>query len=163
MCLLRVAPQDLPASTLLLSIAVGAHAGVATLVMSLLFPLPSAVPMGLTLTLLPGVFAFALLAARGLRERFPQTWAALAGTGTVLAVVALPLMAVLGSLPVGSVPAAAGMLLTVLWLALVVWNLVVSGHILRHALSVHLTAGIGISMVLMWLSATVVHHLFGPS
>ena len=36
-----------------------------------------------------------------------------------------------------------------------------SGHILRHALSVHLTVGIGISMAFFWLSALVIHQMFG--
>ena len=163
MCLLRVAPQDLPASTLLLAISVGANAAVGALVLSLHSPLLSALAMGVTMSLLPGLFAFALLCARGLTARFPQTWSALAGTGAVLGVVALPLFALLGERAPDGPPGPAGVIFTVVWLALLVWNLVVSGHILRHALSVHITAGIGISMVFLWLSATIVHQLFGPS
>ena len=161
MCLLRVAPQDLPASPMLLGIAVAAHAGVGTLITVLYYPPLTAVAVSLTGTLLLGILAFVLLSARGLVERFSQTYAAFAGTGAVLEAVALPLVAMLESNEPGGGPSAAGVILTIPWLALLVWSWVVSGHILRHSLSVHLTAGIGISMAFFWLSALVIHQLFG--
>ena len=161
MCLLRVAPQDLPASTLLLGIAVAANAGLGTLVTLLHFPPLTAVAVGVTLTLLPGLFAFVLLVVRGRVERFSQTYAALAGTGAVLGLISLPLVVLMERSGPADGPSAAGVLVTVPWLALLVWSWVVSGHILRHALSVHLTAGIGISMALFWLTAMVIHQVFG--
>ena len=161
MCLLRLAPQDLPASPLLLGIAVAAHAGVGTLITALYYPALTAVAVSLTGTLLLGLLAFVLLSARGLVERFSQTYAAFAGTGAVLEAVALPLVAMMESNEPGGAPSPGGMILTIPWLVLLVWSWVVSGHILRHALSVHLTAGIGISMAFFWLSALVIHQLFG--
>lgn len=160
-CLLRRAPQDLPASPLLLGIALSAHAGLGVLVTALYYPLLTAIGVSVTGTLLLGLLAFALLTARGLGERFLQTYAAFAGTGAVLEAIALPLVALLEGSEAGDAPSAAGVILTIPWLALLVWSWVVSGHILRHALSVHLTAGIGISMAFFWLSALVVHQLFG--
>ena len=161
MCLLRVAPQDLPASPVLLGIAIVAHAGLGTLITLLYYPPLTAVAVSVTGTVLLGILAYALLSARGLVERFAQTFAAFAGTGAVLEAIALPLVALLESSEPGVTPSAAGVILTVPWLVLLVWSWVVSGHILRHALSVHLTVGIGISMAFFWLSAAVVHQLFG--
>ena len=161
MCLLRLAPQDLPHSPLLLGIAVAAHVGLGIAVTGLHYPLPTAIGVSLTGTLLLGLLAFALLSVRGLGERFLKTCAAFAGTGAVLQAAALPLVVLLESREPGIAPSAAGVVLTIPWLALLVWSWVVMGHILRHALSVHLTAGIGISMAFFWLSALVVHQLFG--
>ena len=79
----------------------------------------------------------------------------------MLEAIALPLVAMLESAEPANAPSASGAILTVPWLILLVWSWVVSGHILRHALSVHLTVGIGISMAFFWLSAAVVHQLFG--
>ena len=161
MCLLRRAPQDLPASPLLLGIAVCAHAGLGTLITTLHYPFLTAIGVSVTGTLLLGLLAFVLLAVRGHGERFFQTYAAFAGTGAVLEAVALPLVALLEGSEPGDAPSAAGVVLTIPWLALLVWSWVVSGHILRHALSVHLTAGIGISMAFFWLSALAIHQMFG--
>ena len=160
-CLLRRAPQDLPASPLLLGIAVTAHVGLGVLVTALHYPLLTAIGVSLTGTLLLALLAFGLLSARGFGRRFTQTFAAFAGTGAVLQVIAFPLVALLEGADPGGASAAAGVILTIPWLALLVWSWVVSGHILRHALSVHLTAGIGISMAFFWLSALVIHQLFG--
>ena len=161
-CLLRLGPQDLPASPVLLGLAVAAHAGLGTLVAALYYPPLTAVAASVTGTVLIGALAYVLLSARGLLERFSQTYAAFAGTGAVLEAIALPLAAMLErGEPPGATPGAAGALLTIPWLGLLVWSWVVSGHILRHALAVHLTAGVGISMAFFWLSALVVHQLFG--
>lgn len=162
-CLLRLAPQDLPASPMLLGLAVAAHAGLGALVAAVYYPPFTAVAVSVTGTVLLGLLAYLLLLVRGHLERFSQTYAAFAGTGAVLEAIALPLAAILeGNEPPGSgPPSAAGALLTIPWLALLVWSWVVSGHILRHALAVHLTAGIGISMAFFWLSAVVVRQLFG--
>ncbi|MCY4451077.1 MAG: hypothetical protein OXC01_03920 [Immundisolibacterales bacterium] len=161
MCLLRVAPQDLPASSLLLALAIAAHAGLGTVVSLLYVPFSTALGVSVTGTVLLGVLAYALLSFRGLVARFSQTYAALAGTGAVLEAVALPIVAVLDGTSSSDAPSATGVLRTVPWLALLVWSWVVSGHILRHALSVHITAGIGISMAFFWLSAVVIHRVFG--
>ncbi len=161
MCLLRLGPQDLPASPFLLGIALVAHVGLGTLVTALHYPFPTAFAVSVTATLLIGILAFVLLSARGLTERFFQTWAAFAGTGAVLEAVSLPLVVLLGTNEPAGAASAAGVLLAIAWLALLVWIWVVGGHILRHALSVRLTAGIGISMALFWFSTLVIHQLFG--
>jgi len=160
-CLLRRAPQDLPASPVLLGIAVTAHLGLGILVTALHYPFLTAIGVSLTRTLLLALLAFVLLSARGLGQRFTQTFTAFAGTGAALELIVFPLVALMEGADPGGVSAAAGVLLTIPWLALLVWSWVVSGHILRHALSVHLTAGIGISMAFFWLSALIIHRLFG--
>ena len=160
-CLLRLGPQDLPASPVLLGIALAAHAGLGIAITALYYPFLTAVAVSVTGTVLLGLLAFVLLSVRGLVERFFQTYAAFAGTGAVLEALALPLVALLETNEPAGAASAAGVILTIPWLALLVWSWVVSGHILRHALSVHLTVGIGISMAFFWLSALVIHQMFG--
>lgn len=168
-CLLRLGPQDLPASPFLLGIAVAAYLGLGVLVTALHYPFLTAVGISVTGALIFGLLAFVLLSVRGVSERFFQTCAAFAGTGAVLEAAALPLVALLEPIePEGTgagaragAGSAAGLLLTLPWLALLIWSWVVGGHILRHALSVRLTAGIGLSIALFWLSTLVIHHLFG--
>ena len=160
-CLLRLGPQDLPASPFLLGIAVAAYLGLGVLVTALHYPFLTAVGISVTGALIFGLLAFVLLSVRGVSERFFQTCAAFAGTGAVLEAAALPLVALLEPGEPEGAGAAAGLLLTLPWLALLIWSWVVGGHILRHALSVRLTAGIGLSIALFWLSTLVIHHLFG--
>ena len=166
-CLLRLGPQDLPASPFLLGIAVAAYLGLGVLVTALHYPFLTAVAISVTGALIFGLLAFVLLSVRGVSERFFQTCAAFAGTGAVLEAAALPLVALLEPVePEGAeagavAGSAAGLILTLPWLALLIWSWVVGGHILRHALSVRLTAGIGLSIALFWLSTLVIHHLFG--
>ena len=160
-CLLRLAPQDLPSSPLLLGIALAAYVGLGTVITNLTYPFLTAFAVSVTGALLLGLLAYALLSARGLVERFMKTYAAFAGTGAVLEAVALPLVLLLEVNEPAGAPSAAGVILAIPWLALLVWSWVVGGHILRHALSVHLAAGIGISMAFFWLSTMVIHQLFG--
>ena len=161
MCLLRLGPQDLPASPFLLGVTVAAYVGLGVLATAFHYPFLSAVAISVTGTLVFGLLAFALLSVRGVAGRFYQTCAALAGTGAVLEAVALPLVALLeAGEPEGARPGA-GVVLAIPWLAFLVWSWVVGGHILRHALSVRLPAGIGLSIALFWLSTLAIHQLFG--
>lgn len=160
-CLLRLAPQDLPASSFLLAVTAAAYAVLGVLISSFYYPLPAAAAVGVTGTALLALFTLALLYARGTPERFVQTLTALAGAGAVLEAAGIPLAAMLETGSAGPGPRFLGLFSTMLWLALLVWSWVVSGHVLRHALAVRLGAGVGISIAFFWLSAMVMHHLFG--
>src|SRR5690606_15422087 len=91
-CLLRAGPQDLPASSVLRSLALFAYvaSGVMILLPSVSFG--SAVAQALVDTLLLVVLLWAVLRWRGLPERFAQALTALAGTGALLGLAALPLV-----------------------------------------------------------------------
>jgi hypothetical protein len=89
--------------------------------------------------------------------RILQTLTAMAGSGTLLGLVALPL--VLWGQPSQAEAQASGMLLYA-WLLLLVWNLLVAGHILRHALSTSLGIGIGVALLYALFSMQLVAVLF---
>ena len=46
------------------------------------------------------------------------------------------------------------------WLLLLVWNLLVAGHILRHALSTSLGIGVGVALLYALFSMQLVATLF---
>ena len=147
MCRLRAAPQQAPASSSLLGVAL-----VFYVLVSIAVALPgSGWSLALWLTLLDlavlaGLTALVLWMA-GKPARFNQTLSALAGTGALLGLLALPLVLMAPD----PVPAWFGLL----WLAILFWSLVVRGHILRHALEIPLGMGVllsaGYALVLIWL------------
>lgn len=132
-CLLRAGPQDLPASRFLLAWVLGLHA-----LLGLVFglfegPAMRALAGALLGTVLLYVLAQVLLILRGRMVRLVQTVTALAGSEFLLGLIAL-----LPALWFYAVEGAGQRLLpSLLTLAILVWNLVVTGHILRHALEIH--------------------------
>lgn len=154
-CLFRQGPQDVPASSTLMMLGMLAYATTSVFI-GLLNLSPVA-------ALLSGVFDMALVAAmtqlllwiKDLGARFQQTFTALMGTGAILGLLALPLLYI--QLQVGE---QAALLPSVLILALVVWNLAVVGHILRHAMGAPFFVGLLLAVVFMYVSVSVMRSLF---
>ncbi len=131
-CLLRRGPQDVPHSRALLAILVLAG----FLVDLLFFTWQAAFAHALafvaaSLAAMVGVITV-LLGGLGYRRRVVQTLTAMLGAGLVFSALALPAL-----IAVSVAPAIRGPMV-LLTLALNLWSLVVTAHILRHALSVHL-------------------------
>lgn len=147
MCRLRATPQQVPASSVLLALALGFY-----VLVGIVVALPgSGWSMAMLLTLLDlvvlaGITAL-VLRLTGKAARFNQTLSALAGTGALLGLLAVPLVLVAPD----PVPAWAGLA----WLAILFWSLAVRGHILRHALEIPFGMGLllsaGYALVLIWL------------
>lgn len=138
-CLFRKGPQHVPASSTLLNLSVLSYGAAGLLLM-----LASAVPsralllIVLDIALLAGL-SYGLLTAAGQWRRFTQTLTALAGTGVLLQLLALPLAIWLARVGPQQ-PAAA--LPSLLYLLLLGWSIAVTGHILRHALSIPMALGV---------------------
>ncbi|RME34911.1 MAG: hypothetical protein D6786_03490 [Gammaproteobacteria bacterium] len=143
-CLLRRAPWQIPASGLLLRLAMAAY-----LVTGLLLALPTLPPAEVLLsTALDFVLLFGLTALglrlAGRRERIPQTLTALAGAGTVMNLLGLPLslwLAASGEAPFPSL----------LLLLLTLWSMAILAHVLRHALSIPFALGLLLAFGYYWL------------
>lgn len=143
LCRLRLGPQDLPVSPVLLRASLLAY-GVCGFVSALIGLSPVWALAGTLLDV--ALLALLTGVALGLRrrpERYTQTLTALAGSGTVLGLISLPIVTALGLAPDGPLQ----LLLSNLWLLLLVWNLVVIGHIARHALDLGMPAGLGVALV----------------
>lgn len=156
-CLFRQGPQDLPASGILLGIAVAAHAATAVLLSTVSLGTLSAVLAGLLDTVLLCALTASLLYMQRLAMRVVQTLTAMAGSGAVITLVALPVIAWLHSVRAAGGDAGLAVLLL---LVLLGWSLAVAGHILRHALSVPYFLGLVLAVVFYWISITVLNAAF---
>jgi hypothetical protein len=157
-CRLRKGPQDLPASPELLSLSLLAYAAAVALLTMLSKPPAVAVGASLMETALLAGINFVLLALRGFDGRWVQTTTAMAGTGVLFTLFAMPLFAGMSGdgTGAGAVPA----LLYAALLLLVVWNVAVTAHILRHALTVPFPAAIVIAAAYAWVVAAAVAGMF---
>jgi hypothetical protein len=159
-CLLRAGPQDLPASRALLWLAMASYALVSFLLSLPAYPLVVAGQLALMDATLLSVFAATALYLPGKMARLTQTLTALAGTGTLFGLFALPVIQLFSpGQDAGQPPAWAGML----WLLLFGWNLIVVAHIMRHALSVKLPVAIGIALLYTLVTMQIINVLFPMS
>lgn len=158
-CLFRRGPQDLPTSGFLLYLTLATHA-VSSFLLSLgNHPTATAAMAGITDTALLAALTLSLLYTHGRMVRIPQTLAALAGSGTLLGLIALPPTYWLFSLrDTGSDQTLPILLL----LALIVWSLVVMGHIIRSALSTRLIIGLVVAVLFYWIAVSIQGTLFPP-
>jgi hypothetical protein len=121
------------------------------------YPLAVAGQLALMDAVLLIVFASTALYLRGKMARLTQTLTALSGTGTLLGLIALPVIQLLSSgLEAGQPVLLAGML----WLLLFGWSLIVVAHIMRHAMSVNLPVAIVIAMLYTLVAMQVMNTLF---
>lgn len=130
--LLRRAPQDDAFSHAALAVSLAAYFSVDLLQVVSGSAWSAAVKITLADTLVMVVFTWAVLQLAGKSLRLVQTLTALAGTGTLLGMLGLPLVSQAAQAHQAGGPTAA---LLLGWLVLLVWGIAVQAHIFRHALS----------------------------
>lgn len=155
-CLLRAGPQDLPASSTLPVLAALGYFLSSLLLFLVDARLPSALSAAGADTALLCGFTWGILQVRHYPERFKQTLSALAGTGTLLGLCALPLMEVIVRAQAQGADAGGALFG---WLAMLLWSFAVFGHIVRHALSVPLSFGIGLGVLFAVISVAIIRAL----
>lgn len=159
LCLLRRAPQDLPASTVLFWAVLAADLAVG-LVVGLAAGLPLGPSLGQDLFetgLLLGAL-YAGLYFTGHPGRFLQAGSALLGASVLISLAALlPLLLN----PTGSEETDAAALGALLLLALLAWSVVVTGHILRHTFAISLAQGAAIAVAFQIVAIFLLGGLFG--
>ncbi len=160
LCLLRALPQDLPTSGLLLGLTLVTHALSSALLSAFQLGLARGLVAGVAETALLGAMTAGLLALHRLRHRLVQTLTALAGTGTVIGVAALPVYLWTQGLHGGSGGAGAALLVL---LAMVAWSVVITGHILRHAISGSFFLGLVLAVVFYWTTVNLLDGLFAAA
>ena len=151
-CLLRAAPQDLPASRAGMVGALVVYAAAGVLGVIDVLTLENAILATVVDTLLLAAVTHLALQWRRLENRVTQTLTALAGCGALLSLLAW---------------GAAGLAREAfqpewVWAAFLVWYTLVFGHILRHALSINLVAGVAASLLYLIFSIGVTGLFMNP-
>ncbi len=144
--LLRAGPQRLPPSRLLLVLLLASHALFGYLLGALDEPAPYALVHAALMTLLMVSVTHALLLWCRHLERLAQTLSALAGTDLLLGLISLPIQ--LWSAAHGEPQ----VLKALLVLGLLVWSVVITAHILRHALDLAMVQTVPIALSYTLLS-----------
>ncbi len=145
-------PQDIPASTWLLRLLIPIYMVINFLIVALSVDMFDALLQVIVEVLLIFAFAWGLMYFTGRPERYQQTTCALLGTDALISLFALPALATL----IGQGSALA----FVVVVSLMLWHWVVTGHILRHALSQPLIFGLGVAFLYLLASFQIMAFLF---
>ena len=133
-CLLQKCPQDLPASPVLFWPVLFSYGAISAIL------------------LLPTLITFVFLYLCSVPRRWLQTGTALAGTGLIFSLIAVPLFYWRVFFEINTeIQTMIGLLV----LVLVIWNVAVMTHILRHALSASYMLGILGSVTYITLTSLV--------
>ena len=159
-CLLKAGPQALPASSFLLSATALAGLLTGTIVIAdAMGNVFTAFMAQLLDLLLLALLLLTMLRLKGLESRFTQAATALFGCGALINLVTLPLPLLAPEEGAGQQAAGPAFFL---YLALIIWALVVVGHIFRHAMEIHLVRGILIAVGYFFAVNLAVQMLFLP-
>ena len=156
-CLFRKGPEDLPASGFLCGLSLACYVLVSFLVASASSGIVAGVQLAALDVVMLIVFVSVLLYLQTKTERLGQTLSAMAGSGSLMGLFAVPLVLLVDpGLPADQLSP----LLIGSWLSLLVWNIFVMAHIMRHALSTSFAVGLGAAVLYALVSMQIVATLF---
>ena len=138
-CLLRRAPQDDALSYRALLWALFAYVVIDLVQASMTSVWGVSLGMTVLDTVVLVVFTWLVLRVMGRSARFVQTLTAVAGTGALLGLVAMPLVLQASRANQGDGQTGT---LVLGWLVMLVWSITVQANIFRHALSTRYGAGL---------------------
>lgn len=153
-CWLRKGPQDMPSATILMVILVAVDVLVGVFLGIAKVSLGQATLESLLSVLIMIVFIQLSLRVRRYAARFNQTLSAMAGCDALLGSVLVPLLVLLKA---GILPP---LVFANLWLLLLIWIIVITAHILRHALAVSFVTGILLSVAYLFMQLVINHFVF---
>lgn len=145
-CFLKAGPQDLPSSSWLMKFSLVVYFAVATLSQLLEYSLPISLAAAFSELILMLLLVALLLRFRGFSARYKQTVTAMAGTGTLISLVALPLV----QLASGISPEKMSVIdsaVMVLIMSVLLWSLMVTAHIFRNALEIKASMAVALTVV----------------
>ncbi len=158
LCLLRAKPQDLPASGALLGLLLAANILVGVLAFGGLYgSVVRAFMAGVVENLFFLTTLGSLLYFKGLLPRFNQAATALLGSSTLLAVILIPLYSMSAT---GGDHTAMTAVADLGALALLIWSLLIMGHVIRHTIEIPFGRGVMFAVVYFLLSSLFVGSLF---
>lgn len=150
---LRSGPQDMPAGWLpavvlgLAYIAQGFWA-------DRIFNESDTSPRSLLAITVQFLIIAALLNLKRLKSRLPQTLTSLAGAGLIFGFLSILLVYLTG-------PENTPAIIVLLWFALFLWSLAVDAHIYRHALSITMSLGVLLAVLIFAATFILIQTMFG--
>jgi len=152
-CLFKKGPQDVPHSPLLLRLSIISFAIISYLLIQLsVDSFQALLQLSVELIIIIG-FTGLVLSVTHKRKRFLQTACAIIGTDTLLTLFAMPILATL-SLDNSNILASFAML------ALMIWNWLVTTHIIRHAINKPFSFAAGIVFLYIFSAYQIMAVLF---
>ncbi|MEN8260748.1 MAG: hypothetical protein ABFS02_09220 [Pseudomonadota bacterium] len=151
-CLLRKGPQDLPVSRFLFYLTLIFYVATGFLLLMAAGWMMAATQIAAEFVL-TGAFTYGILTFDRKKTRFVQTFTALLGTDAFIGLCAVPFSGAVSD-PAKIGPA------DLLMSGLMLWHLVVTGHIFRHALSRSLGYGLGAALALIFVTYMIMNVLF---
>lgn len=148
----RRRPQDIPASHALFVVTFIVYLAVTVLLTAVAEDWPVAVKAALVDAVVLPAFVVIVLRLRNVSVRWLQTLTALAGVGALFTAAAIPPFMIISGMQASPISALASLAA----LALFAWNVLVAGHILRHALSISFPAGLLMAVVYVAVSTAAV-------
>lgn len=155
--LLRAGPQDLPASRVLLGMVLVIYVGVSFLISSTSADTLTALQTALLDVVILVGFIAVTLYLMNLRPRLVQVLTALAGTGSLVGLIALPVIHSIADVQQREL--LSGVTLFG-WFFLVLWSLLITAHIFRHALNVSFFFGVAMALLYMSISYSFMSTVF---
>jgi hypothetical protein len=149
---LRAGPQDLPSSWAI-TVLVALACGVQGVLADRMLDGPGEAPRSVVALTVQVVASAVLLWARRSPNRLPQTLTALTGTGFLFGLISMLLLT--QTTPDGFPPG-----LVLIWLGVFLWSLLVDAHVYRHALSITMSLGVLVAVLVFALNFMVIEMLF---
>lgn len=160
MLLMKAAPQDLPFSTGLMLRVIILYIISSIVVLGGQVELPLALGHILLSIAVTLSFSYVVLSSLNLKARFVQTVTALVGTGIAFNLLIWPVLNYGDSEQMSDL---AKLVLSLVILMIVSWEVLVTAHIYRNALSVKMTQAVLLSMALFFVSLTLTQLIFPES
>jgi len=160
-CLLRKGPQAVPESPFLLLVTLLFNLTISLIAGTITDTFSNALAQALLGFGIMIAFTAIVLSIRGHIKRLSQTITAMLGTEALITIVLIPMSMVIIGMDTESVSRFLKDALTILWLMVVVWYLLVMAHILRHALSMNLFQGVLLSIGMLAITWQINASLFG--
>jgi hypothetical protein len=149
-CFLKAGPQDLPNSTWLMKFSLVVYFALAVISQLLEYSLSMSLVAAIAELILMMLIVAILLQLRGYSERFNQTVTAMAGTGTIISLIALPLVNLASGISPDQMTFTENMIM-VLIMTVLLWSLMVTAHIFRNALEIK--AGLAVALTVVYTIA----------
>ena len=156
-CLLRKGPQDLPKSTVLLYMCLTLYTVFDVLLTLQARSIEDALLVSLVDVCFLLAVTFFILKQHHHLDRWIQTITALCGTGVILGIFIFPL--VYGGAQ-NQYETWLQQIIILLFLVMIIWNIAVLAHIVRHAISSSMGIGIMIAILYIWMSSLLISMLF---